>query len=266
MNLLKICDEVASAAAKAAKPLFGTPAAAKKIGLGAGGDVTVRIDKAAEDAAITVLKKYGINLITEEAGRVGLGGSKYIAVLDPIDGSMNAKRGIPIFAVSIALADGKDIGSIKAGMIKEVMSGETYYAERGHGALKNGAKIKCSRITGLEEATAIMEIDHRTRESYDRMEKIIRKIRYVRGFGSAAFDLCMVAQGSAELYVDFEWDRVTDVAAGYLIVKEAGGIVSDMHGNSAELRPLDLKHKSALIASANREIHEKILNLLGGRK
>ena len=124
---------------------------ADKLGRGAGGDTTVAIDQAAEDAALGVLAALagGGEGFTGVSGEVGErsfgGGGLWRVVIDPIDGSLNAKRGLPFYALSIAVADGPAMGDVALGYVYDLGNGEEWIARRGGGATVNGAALGSSR-------------------------------------------------------------------------------------------------------------------------
>src|SRR3982750_4080672 len=110
------------------------------VGQGLGGDETTAIDKAAEDAIVARLRAAGdVTIVSEEAGRIGSGAA--LVVVDPIDGSPNAKRGLPLFAVSIAVADGETMGDVHFAYVYDFGSGEEWVARRGEGAMVNGEPL-----------------------------------------------------------------------------------------------------------------------------
>src|SRR4051812_38247060 len=109
------------------------------IGTGEGGDETTAIDKAAEDAIIGRFRATGASIVSEEVGV--LEGSDTLLVIDPIDGSLNAKRGIPFFSLSIAVADGRTMGDVHFGFVHDFGSGEEWTAMRGEGAFLNGEPL-----------------------------------------------------------------------------------------------------------------------------
>ena len=115
------------------------------VGQGLGGDETTAIDKAAEDVIVARFRELDVTIVSEEVGRLGDGGT--VVVIDPIDGSLNAKRGIPFFAVSIAVADGRAMGDVHFGYVYDFGSGEEWIARRGEGATLNGERLAVHRRT-----------------------------------------------------------------------------------------------------------------------
>jgi myo-inositol-1(or 4)-monophosphatase len=109
------------------------------VGQGLGGDETTAIDKAAEDLIVARFRELDVTIVSEEVGRLGEGAT--VVVIDPIDGSLNAKRGIPFFAVSIAVAEGERMGDVHFGYVYDFGSGEEWVARRGEGATLNGVPL-----------------------------------------------------------------------------------------------------------------------------
>jgi len=158
--------------------------------------------------------------------------NKFNWVIDPLDGTTNFIHGIPIYAISIALLDGDEV---ILGVIYEVNLAECYYAWKGSSAFLNGNKINVSNTTKLDNsliATGFPYYDYSMLDQYlDLFKDLMQSTRGVRRLGSAAVDLAYVACGRFELFYEYglqSWD----VAAGALIVKQAGGMVTDFSGNS----------------------------------
>jgi len=239
-------------------PLLGTALANQKIKKGAGGDISMHIDIVAEKIVIKVLEesKIDILLISEEIGEKFIGDkqkalqNQFKLIVDPIDGSNNAVRGIPFCSVSIAFAIGEKISNIQKGVVLDLITKDLYWAEKGTGAYKNGEKISVStnRITDQ----CIFEVDFRLNELMDALTKyknIIRRIYRVRVMGSCALSLCQVAKGSIDAYINFKKSmRLVDLAAGLLILREAGGKISDFNGNDVDDN-LSIDLRFAFIAS-----------------
>ena len=258
MSYYELCNTVAEAVEKAALPLIGKKEAKTDMGMGADGTVTEKIDKIAEDAALSVLESDGrsIRLVSEELGEKMIGGKpEFTVVLDPVDGTFNAVNNIPFFCVPIAIGD-SDLSDIKYGYVKNLANGDTYTAEKGSGAFLNNNGIHVSSKSNLSEISLISYTHH----PYEALTSN-NSVRRVRVFGSAALELCYIASGVFDAFIDMrEMLRVTDMAAGKLIVEEAGGMVTD--GEGAELKTLlDVKQRLNLVAS-NGLSHDKLLELV----
>lgn len=259
-SLLKLSREAFKAASDSISDLTGTEAAGTVVCMGADGTPTAKIDIAAEDAIVEVLKADGrsMRIISEELGERTLGHSpEFSVVIDPLDGTYNASAGIPFYNVSIAFAT-LDLSAVRFGFVSNLAFCEEYYAEAGKGAFLNGKKTKPSRTSELRELCVSV---YGYRHNVERTRRIYKNVRRVRLFGSVALELCYVASGKLDALVDVRGAlRVTDVAAGQLIIKEAGGLVTDGEGNSLKL-PESVTSRVEIVAS-NGRAHERLLKLL----
>ncbi len=232
---------------KIVMPIFGKPEAGKDVGTNVSGDVTKYVDKIAEDKAVERLKALGINIVSEEVGFVDLG-SEYTAVVDPIDGSYNFTAGIPIFAFSFALFRKKK--PVYAALY-EFATRNYYEAIPGEGAFMNGEPI---RVRPLPHAKAA--VSFYTRE---RGVGLIRRVKRVRVLGAIAVEMAYLARGTLQGVVDIRnYVRPTDVAAGTLLVREAGGKVVDEDGKDITVH-LSAEEKMNLIAASDGELLRVIL-------
>jgi len=229
---------------------FGT-----NIGVGADGTPTKYIDKIAEDVAIKYIKKsdINVNILSEEAGFLDFGG-EYTFVLDPVDGTRNAYRGIPFYSVSLGV--GKSILSdVEYGIVKNIPTGEIYFAEKRHGSFLNKKRIIVPDMPAKEVLSSIT-----LGKNFDALTLSLAKKGVVRSLGSASLEMCMVATGALDFYViGKEYLRVTDIAASTIIVQEAGGVVTDIHGEKLDMS-LSLDDRTSVIAACNEELVRKILS------
>ncbi|HIH73816.1 MAG TPA: bifunctional fructose-bisphosphatase/inositol-phosphate phosphatase [Methanosarcina sp.] len=259
-NFLKLCREAFKAAYDATYELVGTDSASGFVCMGADGTPTTSIDQAAEDAIVEVFKTDGrpMRVISEELGELIIGDSpEFSVVLDPLDGTYNASTGIPFYSVSIAFAS-HDLSDLRFGYVSNLALKEEYSAESGKGAYLNGKRIKPSTNSDLKNLCVSV---YGYRQNVERTRKIYSNVRRVRLFGSVALELCYVASGRLDAFVDVRKAlRVTDVAAGQLILEEAGGSVTDGHGRRLRL-PDNVTARMEMVAS-NGPVHKKILNLL----
>ena len=261
-GFLKLCREAFKATSDSIADLRGTEAANSFVCMGADGTPTSRIDLAAEDAIVEVLKNDGrsMRIISEELGELILGDSpEFSIVLDPLDGTYNSSVGIPFYSLSLAVSS-HDLSDVKFGYVSNLALSEEYYADAGKGAYLNGKKIKTSLNSELRELCVSV---YGYRQNVARTRKIYSSVRRVRLLGSVALELCYVASGRLDAFVDVRRAlRVTDVAAGQLILAEAGGLVTDGYGNPLRL-PDNVTARVEMVAS-NGCVHEKLLKLLSG--
>ena len=179
----------------------------------------------------------------------------HVWIVDPLDGTTNFLTGVPIFAVNIALARE---GRVIAGVTYNPVMDELYWAEKGGGAFLNGAPISVSSRPAMNEAILAVGIPFAPKPEHGRfrreMELLTKKVAGIRRLGAGAIDLAWGACGRFDAY----WEQKVsawDMAAGAILVEEAGGIVSDTHG-----RPLDL-HNGTVLACAP-QIREELLAAL----
>jgi len=225
------------------------------IGLGADGTVTKYVDKIAEDAAVNFLNKskLKINVLSEEVGFLDCG-SKYTFVLDPIDGTRNAYRGIPFYSVSLAIGKSK-MSDVEYGIVKNIPTGDVFTAEKGHGAFFNGNRIGTPEIPDKEPLSSLA-----LGKNYNKVTLSLAKKDKVRSLGSASLEMCMVAVGALDFYVvGKDYIRVVDIAASSLILREAGGIVTNIHGEELDM-PFSLDERSSVVAACSEELIKKIIS------
>lgn len=232
--------------------------AGEEVGLGANGTPTSRIDTVAEEAVLSYLERENVrlNVMSEERGLVDNGAEETL-VLDPIDGTHNAVRGLPLYAVSIAA--GKDsLKSVWAGLVMELNSGRTYYAEAGKGAWCDQMRIHAKKID-FEDTVFSVYLGER---AHPKSYQLARRARRVRSLGAASLDMCMVAQGAFDLYylnstaTDHEL-RVMDIAASTLILREAGGEVYNLERKVLDM-PFDPRARTNLIAVGDLKLLEVV--------
>ena len=200
---------------------------------GEGGDATLEIDAAAEESVFRQLEALDAQghrfvAVSEERGRVDFGGGPVRVVIDPLDGSKNAKRGLPHHALSLAVADGPTMADVWFGFVHDFGTGEEWVARRGEGALLNGAPldpgVRERRVGGKLELLGIESADPRwVRDSADALAETAHRLRAI---GAIAVTLCQVAAARLDGMVTLRRCRAVDVAAAQLIVREAGGVVA----------------------------------------
>ena len=262
--MIEILREVAKEVQKAVRPLAGTKEAGEFVKMGADGEPTVKVDDVAEKAALGVLEKSEIPMIvlSEEAGLVELGESpEYICVLDPVDGTQNAVSGIPFYSTSIAAAPYRADASasdIELGLVMNLATGDVFEAEIGHGARFNREKIMVEDV-GLEESTISVYL----KDDAEKLGRLLNGAKRIRSMGSVALELCHTAKGDYHGLVDLRnLLKVIDVAAGKVILEEAGGILmSDGKGNAFDPSIMNLEGIS-VVACSSEKLYKDIAELL----
>ena len=218
-------------------------------------DLVSYVDKEAEEALIEELEMVfpDAGFITEESKRND--NNEYNWVIDPLDGTTNFAHGVPVCAVSVALLKGKEV---QIGVVYDVVEDQTYYAWKNGGAYKDAEKITVSNTRRLSEALVATGFSVNNFENLDQnlqfLKLFIQKTHGVRRFGSAALDLCYTAIGRFEAFYETNL-HPWDVAAGTLIVKEAGGKVSNFDGGNNYIF-------GNQIVATNGKVHNEILEIL----
>jgi myo-inositol-1(or 4)-monophosphatase len=257
-NNVQVSIRQCSAAIKETQP---------NLGVGAGGDAMKPVDLAAENAIVDALKQHDVSftLVSEESGvkRFGASAGERFVTVDPIDGTTNLIRGLPFYACSIAVSNKPMLEDVYAGMVADLFHDVTYTGFKGKGAYRDGRKIEPSKTVSLDDAVIGLDLNtYKVEKVAPRLTALIGKTKHIRHFGANALELCYVADGLTDAFVDMRGKlRTTDVAAGFLIVKEAGGIVTSPDNQALSVE-LDPKRTLSFIASGNSEIHEKILSLV----
>lgn len=260
---LPLLENIAEAVQREAMPFFGKR---EVVGRGAGGDLTERIDAIAENAIIRILDERNISciLVSEEIGTKTIGDSPLVYIVaDPIDGTLNAIRGIPFFATSIAVSTTKNLRGVIAAVVMDLYNGTLFTAEKGRGSQQNGEGIHSSKKTDFKGALIAIDSSAAKSEQSRRLEPLIETVRHPRHLGADALELCYVANGLYEAFVDIRQSlRVTDIAAAYLIIKEAGGMMVTLAGQELDAELTPTTRVAPFIAAGNRDLFEKIRSLI----
>ena len=222
-------------------------------------NLVTEADHAAEKAIIDVIKNDFPNhfILSEEAGEIVMD-SEYKWIIDPIDGTVNFANGIPICCVSIGLEHN---GQIVMGAVFNPLMNEFYFAQKGFGATLNDKKIHVGNKTEVIKSCLVTGFPYTYLDAANGplqvFEKLIRKGVPVRRLGSAAIDLCWVAAGRFDGFYEHKL-QAWDSAAGFLMVEEAGGKVTDFAGNYYSV------YQPHLLAT-NGLIHDELLQIVNGR-
>lgn len=247
-------------------PLLGTEAGRAEIGFGAGGDRTVELDRLAEEAALAQLRRFAssghpCSVLSEEAGLVDLGAEYPRVILDPVDGSLNAKQGLPLAAVMLSLADGPAIGDVRLGWVLNLTSGERWHAALGGGAFRNGQRIAPLPPRGRQGRIGVLGIESSPRK-LAMVQPLIERASKVRVLGSMALALAHTAAGGIEVFAAPIEARIFDMTAGWLMIGEVGGVVTDLEGRPLAGATVGLERRTTLLASADATLHGLALDAL----
>jgi myo-inositol-1(or 4)-monophosphatase len=262
---LGFCRRAAGAARDAVHAYANTAERAVETGRGEGGDTAYVIDRAAEDAVFGEIEALGVPLVavSEERGEMEIGdGSEIRVVIDPVDGSLNAKRGLPFACVSIAIASGSRMADVEVGCVAELdprlsagdepRPGRDWWAVKGEGAFRDGEPLPPLRsgpleVLGLETARPGL-----VAASVSAIESI--EARRLRVLGSVAMTLCLVAAGQLDGMVSLRPIRSVDAAAAQLLVTETGGAVAFPANDE-----LSLEMRSRVLAARDEAILERLI-------
>jgi len=231
------------------------------ISVGASGDKTYHIDKLAEDIIINGLEESGepLTIISEEMGRKEIRGGGRKVLIDPIDGSRNAVSGIPFYCTSIAVADGNTIGDIEMAYVLNLINGDEFYAEKGKGAFLNNERIR----TQQDDIFYLIAYEAQTpKKDIARIMPLLSEAKKTRCFGATALDLSYLASGAVSIFANPSLSRAFDFGGGWLLVKEAGGVLTDITGNPIDNVEVGLEKTASLLVSGNKRLHEMSLKLL----
>jgi myo-inositol-1(or 4)-monophosphatase len=225
------------------------------VGAGEGGDDTTAIDAAAERAIVTRFENAGLDgvLVSEEAGEVRLGaGGSLRVVLDPIDGSLNAKRGIGFFSLSVAFADGSEMGDVEFGFVHDFGTEEEWTATRGRGAYLNGHVLDGERPKERIEILAFEAT--RTASVAEKAGAVVDLAYRLRIMGSLALSLCHLAAGRVDAVCSLKPARSVDIAAAQLLVREQGLAIDLPEAPPFDRAPLDVEGRSRVVAAGTHEL------------
>jgi myo-inositol-1(or 4)-monophosphatase len=228
---------------------------------GSGGDRTLEIDSSAESVVFHQLQAlydrgHRFSALSEERGEVDFGGGGVRVIIDPIDGSLNAKRDACHYALSVAVADGPTMADVAFGFVHDFGAREQWWARRGEGAWRDGILLdptlpeRRSR-DGRLELLGIESSDPRWVAA--AIEPLTMATRRLRALGTIASTLCQVAAARFDAMVTLQRCRGVDAAAGQLIVREAGGYISFADLDDPLDAPLDATPSSRLLAARSEE-------------
>ena len=228
------------------------------------GDFVSMADKRAEATVVEELRnaRPDWGLLLEEGGEIPGNPDKPRWIVDPLDGTTNFLHGIPHFAISIAVQErgSGSKGEISHGLVYQPLTDESYWAEKGRGAWLQDRRLRVSGRRYLDEALIGTGIPHLGRGNAESWAKIYNAVAPevcgIRRFGSASLDLAWVAAGRMDGFWEDDLDP-WDTAAGVLLIKEAGGFVTDYRGS-------DRSFERREYLAANGELHSKLHKLVAG--
>jgi fructose-1,6-bisphosphatase/inositol monophosphatase family enzyme len=243
------------------KSMVSTVDLGEDMGLGADGTSTKLVDDVAERICIDMIEREGgdLNVLSEEAGFIDNGAGRTL-VMDPIDGTHNAIRGIPFYSISLALGRSR-LSDVELGLVRNLVSGDTYWAEKDKGAYLNDAKLKTKPLPSKDVMYSVYIGSRATRKAL----AVAAAPRRGRALGCASLEMCLVASGAFDVYfLNYHPStysmRVIDIAASTLILREAGGEVFNDTYDILDMG-FDLKERTNVIAVGDKRALELIRNL-----
>jgi myo-inositol-1(or 4)-monophosphatase len=232
---------------------------------GVGGDDTTAIDDAAERAVVTRLEELHRSgeeflLVSEELGEQAFGESRRRVVVDPIDGSVNAKRGLRHFCLSIAVSDGDSMGDVVFGYVHDFGSGEEWTATKGGGAQLDGEPLGGVRPKDRVELLAL----EGTLASAvaDKAVPLVGYAQRIRMMGSLALSLCQLAAGRVDAVCSLRDARAVDIAAAQLVVRECGIPIGFADAGPWDGTPLNTAPHSLVVAAPTEELRDRLAEIL----
>ena len=221
------------------------------VGDGVGGDETTAVDAAAERVILERLRAIdGATIVSEEVGELA-GDSRLRIVVDPIDGSLNAKRGIPFFSLSIAVADGETMDDVVFGYVHDFGTGEEWTAERGAGVRLNGEEL--GELRPKEEIEILSFEATLTSSVAEKAAAMVGVAYRLRIMGSLALSLCHLAAGRVDAVCSLKAARAVDIAAAQLLVRERGIAIDLPEAAPFGEAPLDIEGRSRVVAACGAD-------------
>jgi myo-inositol-1(or 4)-monophosphatase len=229
------------------------------VGSGKGGDETTAIDAAAERAILARFAGVdGLTIVSEEVGTIGSG--ETFVVIDPIDGSLNAKRGIGFFALSIAVASGPTMGDVDFGFVHDFGTEEEWTATRGEGARLDGTLLEGELPKEQIEILAFEAT--RTASIAEKAAAVVDLAYRLRIMGSLALSLCHLAAGRIDAVCSLKPARSVDIAAAQLLVLERGLAIDLPDAPPFAAAPLDVEGRSRVVAAGTTEVCRQLAHAL----
>ena len=236
---------------------------------GSGGDRTLVIDESAESIVVRELELlhdegHRFSAISEERGEIDFGDPSVRVIIDPIDGSLNAKRGLPHHAVSVAVAAGPTMADVEFGYVYDFGPGEEWWARRGGGSWLNGQRLdpelgERRGGDGRLEVLGIESADPRLLQA--GIDELAGAAYRLRVLGTIASSLCQVAAARLDGLVSLRNCRAVDAAAAQLIVREGGGVISFPRCHEPLGAPLDAKPRSPVVAARNLDTLDRLARI-----
>jgi len=254
---------------RAVLPLAGTEAGRAQLQVGAGGDTTMEVDRAAEDVVFAEMQRLfdsgeRFTVLSEEVGLRSFGADYPLVLVDPVDGSLNAKQGVPVFALMMAALAGPSIGDAYAAAVLNLNTGEEWTALSGQGAWRSGQKLGVLKRSE-ERRIQILGLES-TPRALTAVRPLVERSSKIRILGSMALSLALTASGGFDVFCAPVPVRLFDTAASLLLIKETGGVSSDLEGRPLGGLPCTLETRSTVLCAPSPELHAEALAWLRSGK
>jgi myo-inositol-1(or 4)-monophosphatase len=244
----------------------GTPEGRVEVGTGAGGDRTLEIDAVAERTAIAILERVAargerFSLLSEEVGQRDFGAPSPLVLMDPIDGSLNAKQGLPVYGLMLSLLEGgATLDRVSAGYVLNLVSGESWQATRAGGALRDGRPLVVLPVA-RPDRIEVLGLESSPR-SLARAQGLVARSSKVRILGSMALSIAHAAAGGFDVFCSAINARVFDMSASLLIASEAGATATDLEGRPLARISVEFESRTTLLVAADPASHRLALEAL----
>lgn len=262
---LPVFDRIAAGVRRDVGPLLGTEVGGADTGaVGAGGDRTLEVDRRAEELVLSGLRELAeqgerFSVLSEEVGLIDMGAEYPRVVVDPIDGSPNARRGLRAVGLMLSLLNGPNVRDVAAGLTIDLTSGERWSVLRGGGATYEGRRLVPSLMTTGSNIDVLGL--HALPSDLERAWPLLRSVATFRQFYCMSLSLACTAAGGIDVFCSSRRARVYDLTAGLLMIREVGGVVSDLDGEAIDDLPVDLETRTTLLCSAHAHLHRVAVDL-----
>jgi len=246
-------------------PLAGTEAGRAQLSVGAGGDTTMELDRAAEAVVLSELASLAergekFSVLSEESGHRSFGADYPLILVDPVDGSLNAKQGVPLFGLMLAVLDGPLVSDTYAGFLLNLNTAETWTAVRKQGAWRAGEPLSTMK-RGLRDRIQLLGLES-TPRNLQHARPLVERSAKIRILGSMAISIALTSAGAFDVFCAPVPVRVFDMAASLLMLSETGGVATTFEGAPIARLRCDLDTRTTVLCASTPELHEEALHIL----
>ncbi len=246
-------------------PLAGTEAGRAPLSVGAGGDTTMELDRAAEEVVFRELAGLGergekFSVLSEETGHRSFGADYPMVLVDPVDGSLNAKQGVPLFGLMLAVLDGPLVSDTFAGFVLNLNTGEPWTAVRKQGAWHAGERLVPMR-RGLSSRIQLLALES-TPRNLELARPLVERSSKLRILGSMAISIALTSTGACDVFCAPMPVRVFDMAASLLMLSETGGVATTLEGEPVARLRCDLETRARVLCASTPELHAEAMGIL----